>query len=438
MSVLLFVGVILRTIAVGRESLWGDEAFTLLISQRSARDLFLSPIDPTPGLYYALHKTLIGPHAGVVAVRSISFVCGSLIPLATYALGRLAGGRAVGLGAMALTVLSFPLIDYSQEARAYSMLVLLVTLSAASFLWWAKSNRKLALYCFAATLVFSTYVHFVAIFWVVPISIGAVALRPSREIAFVLGLALFFTEPEIFRLFIYPKDAFSWLSQPTARGAIEEIGHTFFPFEPIWPVASALVCLLIFLGARRRWSPELAIPLLVLLFAPILMWLFGFAVKPIFMSRTVLLAIPAFAVALSLCFKGQPWTMFAIVAAYAVNLMATGTVRQKTDWTSSAASLKNVKPGDVVVLCPAWEAAAFRHAVHSSIRAPLLLEWGNGHMLIEPVLGSDRDWVRSYYRKLSASDARRQAIEIGGNLLASANRVWRVEHKPECAKTREP
>jgi mannosyltransferase len=436
-AALFCVGVVLRVVAVGREPLWGDEALTLLISQWPARDLLLSPIDPTPGLYYVLHKALIGPHAGVVAARSISVVCGSLIPLATYALGKSAGGRNVGLASMALTVLSFPLIDYSQEARAYSLLVLAVTLSAASFLWWARTNRTPALYCFAATLLLCVYVHFVAIFWVVPISIGALAMRRSRELILALGVVFLASMPEVVRLLMFPKDAFSWLSQPTASDAIAEIGRALFPFAPIWPVAAALLCLLLFFGARQRWSPEVAITLGVLLSAPVLMWLFGFAVKPIFMPRTLLIAIPAFAVALSISFKGRPWTMGAIVAAYALNLFFTGTVRQKTDWASAEAMLSSARPGDIVVLCPAWEAAAFRHAVHSTVPAPLLLEWENGFMMVEPGLGSNRDWVHSYFVNLSAApDIRRRAFEAGGKALVAAKRVWRVEHRTECAKRR--
>ena len=436
-TALFCVGVVLRVIAVGREPLWGDEALTLLISQWQARDLFLAPIDPTPGLYYVLHKALIGPHAGVVAARSIAVVCGSLVPLATYALGKSAGGRSVGLASMALTALSFPLIDYSQEARAYSLLVLVVTLSAAAFLWWARSNRTLALYCFAASLLLCVYVHFVAIFWVVPISIGALALRRSRELGLALGVVFLASAPEIVRLVSYPSDVFSWLGQPTASDAIAEIGRAFFPFAPIWPVAAGLLCLLAWFGARQRWSPEVALALGVLLLAPVLMWLFGYAAKPLFMGRTILIAIPAFSVALSLCFKGRPWTMSAIVAAYALNLFWTGTTRPKPDWASAATMLTKATRGDVVILCPAWEAAAFRHAVHSAIPAPLVLEWENGFMMAEPALGSNRDWVHSYFANLSAPTGDRQrAFEAGGKALASAGRVWRVEHRPECAKRR--
>ena len=71
-AAIIAIGFALRIVGINSQPLWGDEALTLLIAQRSAVALFLVPFDPTPGLYYALHKLFIGPDAGVLAARSIS------------------------------------------------------------------------------------------------------------------------------------------------------------------------------------------------------------------------------------------------------------------------------------------------------------------------------------------------------------------------------
>ena len=133
------VGLILRLVNIHDWPLWSDEALTLLIAQWPLQTLFLIPADPTPGLYYALHKALLGPFAQVATARSISVVAGTLLIPASYFLAKQA--RVPAVLTAALVALSFPLIDYSQEARAYSLLVLLVTLSAGSFLWWARTER---------------------------------------------------------------------------------------------------------------------------------------------------------------------------------------------------------------------------------------------------------------------------------------------------------
>ena len=73
---------------------------------------------------------------GLIAVRSISLAAGMLTLPVVYAIGRMMFSRAGALLATALVALSPPLIDYSQEARAYSLLVLLVLhLGRCSLLW---------------------------------------------------------------------------------------------------------------------------------------------------------------------------------------------------------------------------------------------------------------------------------------------------------------
>ena len=80
----------------GFHPLWGDEGLTLLIAQTSIAALFLAPFDPTPGLYYALHKLLIGPDAGLLAMRSISLIAGTAAIAAIYATARLSRTTSVG------------------------------------------------------------------------------------------------------------------------------------------------------------------------------------------------------------------------------------------------------------------------------------------------------------------------------------------------------
>ena len=50
----MLVGLVLRTVAIGREGLWTDEALTLVIAHLPVWDMITKPTDPTPFLYYAL------------------------------------------------------------------------------------------------------------------------------------------------------------------------------------------------------------------------------------------------------------------------------------------------------------------------------------------------------------------------------------------------
>src|SRR5205085_12080443 len=106
--------------------------------------------EATPPLYYALAwlwTKLFG--SGEVGIRSLSALLGTAtIPVAWWA-GRTLVVRAAGLGAAALVAFSPYMVWYSQEARAYALLVLLCAASVGFFAealrarggravaWWA-------------------------------------------------------------------------------------------------------------------------------------------------------------------------------------------------------------------------------------------------------------------------------------------------------------
>jgi hypothetical protein len=440
-------GFALRVIGIEQQPLWGDEGLTLLIAQWPFTALFLVPNDPTPGLYYALHKLLIGPNAGLLAARSISLIAGTAAIIATFACAR--AGRIPAIAAAALTALSFALIDYSQEARAYSLLVLLVILSGWAFIWWHRSRGWASALAFAASIILSFYTHFISIFWIVPMIAAALLMAwrdpdARRKLEWTLCLVIVLATPEAIRLNNYPPRAFSWLEQAGPVDALNTASYVLLPFglfeNEQWGLGRNLIAIasLVCFGlvgwrtyAHRRklkeWAgknPAAATFLLISLSLPATIWLFGFAAKPIFLPRTILIGVPGFVMALSLLLKFEHrLAMPTAVAVYALNLAFTGTVRPKEDWRSVADTLSaNVRTGDVVVLCPAWKASAFRHAMRKPVDAPLLLRWDDGVMQIEPRLGADPNWAESYFDTLS----HRRGFAEGQESLAGAKRIWRV------------
>src|SRR5687768_1404061 len=79
LSAITLIGLFVRMVEIDRWPLWGDEALTPLIAQWPLQYLFLAPVDPTPGIYYSLHKLLLGPMVGAAGARSISLLCGTLL-----------------------------------------------------------------------------------------------------------------------------------------------------------------------------------------------------------------------------------------------------------------------------------------------------------------------------------------------------------------------
>jgi hypothetical protein len=127
----------LRFSTLDLQSFWHDEAVTV---GRVLDPSLFTTLDRVPGseatppLYYALAwvwAKLFG--SGEIGIRSLSALAGTAtVPVAWWA-GRALAGRAAGIGAAALVAFSPYLVWYSQEARAYALLVLLCALSLAYF-----------------------------------------------------------------------------------------------------------------------------------------------------------------------------------------------------------------------------------------------------------------------------------------------------------------
>ena len=55
---IIFIAFLLRMFGLSEESLWLDEALNLSISSVSWKEIWFSPLDPTP-LYYSLIKLIL-------------------------------------------------------------------------------------------------------------------------------------------------------------------------------------------------------------------------------------------------------------------------------------------------------------------------------------------------------------------------------------------
>lgn len=414
-------GIALRFVNIDRWPLWGDEAMTLLIAQYPLKTLFVQPVDPTPGLYYALHKLLLGPFVDAGQARYIALVCGTLLIPAAYWLAKEA--KVPALLTAALVALSFPLIDYSQEARAYALLILLICFSAIFFIRWSRARRLPDLLLTLTFCLFAFYTHPVSVFWIGPIAISILWMG-RRQSLLPLVLAAVLAVPELLRIGRYPDDGFVWLTQATPAQAADTIARAILPFRPGYPwLAVALAVATWRLWVHRRglleWSsanPAAAVVLATLLAEPLLIWLFGLVTTPIFMTRTILPAVPAFMLAMALLMRfEQRLARFAVVSLYAASIAVTGTTRAKEQWDVIAKRVGD----DKVLLCQPWKAAAMGHARGSG--EPLLLRYDNG---VAELGGSP--WAVVFYDSLTSKRRMAEAHRRAARLDARLYPVWPV------------
>ena len=163
-------GAALRFGTLDVQSIWGDEAITIALVHRSFGSMMshLSSSESTPPLYYVLAwiwTRIFGN--GPIGFRTLSALAGTItIPL-VWACGREVSDR-VGGWAAALAVVSPAMYYYSQEARAYGLLIMFC---AAAFLFFERAlsrrdGRSLAWW--GAFSVLALLTHYFAAFLFIP------------------------------------------------------------------------------------------------------------------------------------------------------------------------------------------------------------------------------------------------------------------------------
>jgi 4-amino-4-deoxy-L-arabinose transferase-like glycosyltransferase len=177
------VAAAIRVWQIGDQSYWLDEAFTVDLVKRPLGDMLatIPTTESTPPLYYVLAwlwAKLFG--TGEAALRSLSALFGTLTVPVVWRAGRELFTPRVGLVAAALTAFNPYFVWYSQEARAYALLVLVAALSV---LFFARALRRRTTRAFAAWAVVAALAlttHYFAIFIIVPKAIWLIWATRER------------------------------------------------------------------------------------------------------------------------------------------------------------------------------------------------------------------------------------------------------------------
>jgi uncharacterized membrane protein len=178
------VGALLRLATIGVQHFWFDEAVTAGLMRLDVDDMVgtMLTTESTPPLYYVLARgwaAVFG--AGEVGLRLLSALLGTVTIAVAYAIGTTLASRRAGLVAAALTAVSPALVWYSQEARSYSLAVLLAALSLlfAARAVTGGSTRDIGWWALASALALLT--HYFAGFLVAAEAIWLLVAYPHRR-----------------------------------------------------------------------------------------------------------------------------------------------------------------------------------------------------------------------------------------------------------------
>jgi len=159
----ILLGAVLRIYNLGTESIWLDEAESIYESTLSFTEI--SAHSNQPPLYFVILSWWIRLWGtGEIALRSLSAVFGILAILITFFVGKELFSRKVGLIGCFIAAISQFQIFYSQDARAYSLLLLLSLISYMFFIKILKQNKNWYYPCFFLATSLLAYTHIYGLF----------------------------------------------------------------------------------------------------------------------------------------------------------------------------------------------------------------------------------------------------------------------------------
>jgi mannosyltransferase len=160
----------IRFSSLGVQSFTTDEGFTVEIARHSFGGVLgaVHRTESTPPLYYYLawfwRQVFDSSEAGT---RSLPALLGTATVPVSYLAARELFSRRAALFCAALVAFSPLLIWYSQNARAYALLALLLVLGLWLFVRAVRGDRR-ALWCWGVVSALALATHYFAIFTVAP------------------------------------------------------------------------------------------------------------------------------------------------------------------------------------------------------------------------------------------------------------------------------
>ncbi len=366
LTLVTIAGACLRFLHIARRSFWADEAFSITLAELPWQNFRYIVVhnEANMALYYVLLRFWSRISDGPEFVRALSALAGVVTIAIIYFAGRDFFSRRAGLIAALLLAVNVFHIQYSREARSYSLVVMLITGSSLMFMRNVKSPGRFGSIAYVIVTAAALYAHFFAALVCVAQLVSWIFLpaqvRRWAQLRDLFAVALL-GSPLVLFVANYRTSPLSWVTHPGAR----DVYHLFTAFSGsgvcfIVFVLAIAVAARQFLAERERERSSLSawafIFAMAWLLLPVAVTLIASHWKPMFSPRFLLICLPAaillFAQGLSLL---RPAALG--FAATAIVLVASLVALHKYDrqpdpsnWKGAVAYLaQNAARGDVLV-----------------------------------------------------------------------------------------
>jgi 4-amino-4-deoxy-L-arabinose transferase-like glycosyltransferase len=374
--VLTVIGIFLRFYNLGFNSLWLDEASTYTISAKSFADIWqvTASGEFNPPLFYWIEHFMLMFGNNEVILRFIPALLGVLtIPL-FYLIGKEFLDRNAGIIAAAACTVSPFLIYYSQEARAYMMMLFFVAIATIFFLKAMKSGSLAHWVLFGVFSALAFWSHFYAFVMIAALVLCALiewAPRIRTELTnlrrLVAGIIVFVVLS--LPLIIVTLQLFVLRTSSAPTYGIQGLGiifETFIQVAGMNDVAMYLLVALFIIGiiqAFRIGKNKGIFLVLITVLTFVISFILSFKM-PMLPRYLIFLSIILFlGIAISYRLVYSLWNTRAVVYGFIVVLFVISAPvlagyysgYSKEDWRGFSTALQQkTMPGDLVVSVPGY------------------------------------------------------------------------------------
>jgi len=365
----------LRLYHIGYNSLWFDEAFSWLVSQQTPISILTDtppPILP-PAYHILLHYwTLLGDSE--TSLRLFSTTCSIMSIPVLYAIGRRLFGPKTGLAtSLLLAVLPFQ-VYFAQEARLYSLVVLLAAIVLWLFVKAWDAEKLVPWLLLGIAIAAGFYTHYFIAFTALVLNGFVLLAQPGdwRKVKGMFcadGIALVLVAPQLSSAFRQTREVATnfWLSKPSPLQPVVTLDFLLFSHTtPVWAVPLALFVTLAILALtvlmisysdreHRQW---LWLFLSLTLLPPIFVFAISWLVGPAYLDRSFSVVTPAYALILGWAIAHLRWkspTPFLFLALGGLVILSlvnhySGLDPAKSPFREASQTLKmNAERGDAVL-----------------------------------------------------------------------------------------
>jgi mannosyltransferase len=460
LAVTTIVGALLRLHQLSVKSFWIDEGASVSFATMPWRP-FLKTLWNYQGnmtLYYFLLRAWIHLGDSEFVVRSLSVIFAVLTIPAIYLLGKRLFDRFTGLIAAALLAVHSFHIHWSQEARGYSLLLLLLVV-AAYFLVCALQSKagRILWVAFAVTAAMSFYAHIFAVLVLIAFAVSIAFPKPYRiEKQTIVWVAILFEHliapMALFVLVHHSGSQIGWLPPPS----LAAVNEFFLLLTSQGGIALAAIylslCGLAFMLAseasqpeKERWALRLLFLWLVL---PPALTLAVTPVKPLFYGRYMVICVPALVLlaarGLTLLYHAPMARRGAALAAFMLVMTLSGWGTHKyftrfpqesTDWRAAVNYIRErQQPGDGVFIYTS-HALSYDYYAHPTAKgtinaAPEVLYPPDPRRplshdeIVSDIAGRQRVWLLLHDEKGKPAELAEVQSTIGEEFQAGGKQVF--------------